>query len=1043
MELSKVPIYSTNAKMKKLIISIFTIFICFGLYAQDIALPKGKALFGAMKARHIGPALMSGRVADLEGHPTNPKILYAGTAGGGVWRSTDGGVTFKSIFDDHCQSIGVVTVDPTDPDNTIWVGTGEIWTRNSVSVGDGLYRSTDAGKSWDKIGFEKSERISSIQINPNNPKEIYVGILGALWGDSEVRGVYKSTDSGQNWSKILYLNQQTGCSDLTMDPNDPNTLYAAFWEFRRTAYSFNSGGANSALFKSTDGGQNWNKIHNGFPSGKLGRIAIAIAPSAPNVLYSVIESEKKENKGLYRSDDGGASWTHQNKDFELAVRPFYFSRLVVHPTNAEKVAKAGLFGSISEDGGKTFRTIGSGVHPDIHDYWFGVEDEDRMYLGSDGGFYRSWDGGTIWEMVKGLPLSQFYHVTVDNAEPFNVYGGLQDNGSWVGLSASSGGIEPGDWTSVGFGDGFRVYPHPTKKGICYSEMQGAQFIWRVDMKKNQSKTIQPVALEGDPKYRFNWNPPITTSVHNPSRLYVGSQFLHMSDDEGDSWEKISPDLSTNDPSKQNQIKSGGISTDNSGAENHCTVFTISESPLHEKIIWAGTDDGNVQLTRDGGKNWTNLTTNFPGLPANTWCYHIEASNHSPTTAYAVFDGHTQNDGGTYVYKTSDYGKTWNSIINDDVVGFARSIQEDYVNPRLLFWGTEFGLYITVDGGNNWSKFTNNMPAAAVHHVTLHKRDHALVMATHGRGVIVIDDITPLRQLTKEVASKNVHFFEQEASIIKEPTSFGGTATFGEFVGSNPTNAAQIFYYLKKRHTFGKMFLKIYNSSGEMVADLPPGKSKGINIVNWNYRYKHPKIAKAKTFTFGGFNAPYMPQGEYTIKLTKGKEAYEHKLLLVPDPSSVHSDEDRAFQHEIAMKLYNMNEEMAYIIDQVEAISAKSENLKSNESSRITGKSKKLLAAIEKYKQPLVILTGDNYVDSADPQLRENIATLYGNVASYPGRPGEAKLQRLKFLSDQLADAQKGLKKIIKMKDDLNKALGKEGLEEIELRTKEEFLEADI
>jgi photosystem II stability/assembly factor-like uncharacterized protein len=702
-------------------------------------------LFGDLRARHIGPALMSGRVTDITGHPSKSRILYVGAAGGGVWRTNDGGITFEPLFDDHPQSIGAVAVDPQQPDQVLWVGTGEIWTRNSVSVGKGLYKSTDGGRNWKLMGLEDSERISSIQINPENPDEIYVGVLGALWGDSEVRGVYKTTDGGQNWKKILYTDPTTGCSDLSMHPEDPNTLYASMWEFRRTAWSFNSGGYNSALYKSTDGGENWAKIHNGFPEGKLGRIAVAIAPSNPDILYAVIESEKDKDKGLYRSDDGGQSWEQLNNDFELTVRPFYFSRIVVDPTNPDKVCKAGLSGSISEDGGKTFRQIGSGVHADVHDFWFDPNDSDHMFLACDGGVYRSYDGGNSWEICRDLPLTQFYHVTVDMQEPFKVYGGLQDNGSWVGPSASVGGVEARDWQEVGYGDGFRVYPHPSDPNICYSEMQGAQYIWRVDLEKQQSKTIKPYPVEGDPKLRFNWNTPITTSQFAPDRLYVGSQFVHLSNDQGETWTKISPDLTTNDPAKQNQEESGGLSKDNSGAENHCTIFTIAESPLDENLLWVGTDDGQVQLTTDGGQNWSNVTANLPDLPPNTWVYHIEPSSFDPAVAYAVFDGHTQNDRSTYVYKTEDSGQSWQSIATPEIEGFARSIQEDFVNPGLLYLGTEMGLYITLDGGQNWTKFTNNMPAVAVHHVTLHPRDHSLVMGTHGRGAIIIDDVRPLRQ----------------------------------------------------------------------------------------------------------------------------------------------------------------------------------------------------------------------------------------------------------------------------------------------------------
>ena len=1005
------------------------------LDAQEIVL-KGKELFGDMKARQIGPAIMSGRINDIEGHPTNNRIIYIGAAGGGVWKSANGGASFQPIFDEFAQSIGVVKLDPADPDNIIWVGTGETWTRNSVSVGDGLYRSVDGGVSWEKFGFDNAERIAGIEINPDNSLEMYVAVLGALWSDSDDRGLYKTIDGGKTWKKILYTNSGTGCTDIIMDPKDPETLYAAMWEFRRTAWSFSSGGNNSALYKSTDGGETWQKIHNGFPQGELGRFALALAPSNSQVLYAAVEAEDNNDKGLYRSDNGGETWEHMNKDFGLVVRPFYFSRMVVDPRDENTVVKAGLTGSVSRDGGKTFKDLGY-MHGDIHDILFDIRDSDRMYVATDGGLYRTWDGCVTMEIVANLPLSQFYHVSVDNEEPYNVYGGLQDNDSWYGPSSSPGGVQARDWNSVGAGDGFRVYRHSTKP-IIYSEMQGAENVWRYDIEKNQAKTIQPLPVKGDPKLRFNWNAPMALSTHQPDRFYMGSQFLHKSEDMGDNWVKISPDLTTNDPAKQNQAESGGLSLDNSGAENHCTIFTIAESSIDEKIIWVGTDDGNVQVTRDGGETWTNTIANVPELPANTWCYHIEASVHHAGTAYAVFDGHTSGDMNPYVYKTDDFGQNWKAVMTDDIIGFARNIQEDYVNENLLFLGTEFGLFITIDGGKNWSRFTNNMPAVAVHYIEMHRGTNDLVMGTHGRGVIIIDDISPLRELNQELLAKDVHFFENKPAIIMEESGFGGGSTEMEFVGPNRTTSARIIYYLKKKHIFGRMTMEVQDMEGHKIAELSPGKAKGINVVTWNFRTKRPKTATGKTLARGGFTAPRVLPGQYKVVMTKGKETYETILSVNADPSSLLSEAERLELHEITMKLFDMNEELAYLVYEIDEYIDLATKL-SSESSSAKKVAEPVSLELTALKESLVITTGDNYVGMAEPQLREKISSLYSKIAGGFTKPSNSEMENLALLEEQFNDARDSFE-IIKSKRiaKMNKYLEKNDKEIISLKSFEEF-----
>lgn len=985
--------------MKKIIYIVLSIFCLNNINAQEITL-KSKELFGAMRARHIGPALMSGRINDLENHPTNSRIIYAGAAGGGVWKSSDGGVTFKSIFDEYCQSIGAIELDPNDPDNIIYVGTGETWTRNSVSIGDGLFKSTDGGTNWKKIGLDKSERIANIIVNPKNSQEVYVAVLGALWGDSEERGVYKSENGGGTWNKLLYINSKTGCADLAMDPKNPNILYASMWEFRRTGWSFESGGTNSALYKSIDAGKTWNKIHNGFPKGNLGRLAIAVASSNSNILYTVIEAEEEKKKGLYRSDDAGNSWKQLNNDFGITVRPFYFSRIVVDPKNPDIVIKAGLYGSISKDGGKTFKHLGN-MHSDIHDIVFDINNSDRLYCGTDGGVYRSLDKGTTMEIVENLPLSQFYHISVDNAEPYNIYGGLQDNGSWYGPSSSAGGINARDWNSIGYGDGFRVLKHATKN-IVYSEMQGAENVWRYNIGKNKAKTIQPLPQKGFPKLRFNWNAPMALSETKPDRIYMGSQFLHKSENMGDTWEIISPDLTTNDKSKQLQENSGGLSKDNSGAENHTTIFTIAESPLDENVIWVGTDDGNVQVTKNGGKTWKNTISNIKGLPKNTWCYHIEASVFDKGTAYAVFDGHTMNDQNTYVYKTKDFGKTWKNIITDEVHGFARNLQEDYVNPELLFLGTEFGLYITLNGGKKWYKYTNNMPSVAVRFIDLQRKTNDLVMGTHGRGIIIIDDISPLREINQEMLAKKVHFFKSKPTKINENSNFSGS--FGaetQFVGRNPSSLVQIKYYLKKRHTFGKMSMEIQDMNGNLISKIGPSKTKGINIVNWNYRIKQPKIARGKTFSGGGFASPKVEAGLYKVVLKKGKETFEHTFEIINDKKSNLTKADRTFKHKTIMKLYDMNQELAYIVYELDEMAKKSKELND------TRLSKKL----QDLKETLVITTGDNYVGTVEKQLREKLSSIYGKIVNSYDKPSNTEIKNIEVVEERFNKAVKSFNKL--------------------------------
>jgi photosystem II stability/assembly factor-like uncharacterized protein len=718
--------------------------------------------FSGLDARPIGPAVMSGRIAALDVVAEKGRLtVYVGSASGGVWKSVNGGTTFKPVFDKHTQSIGAVTIDPSNA-KTIWVGTGESWVRNSVSVGDGIYRSMDGGDNWEHLGLRDTERIARIIVDRKNGNTVYACGTGHLWNANAERGVFKTTDGGKTWQKILYSNEDTGCAMMDADPQDSNTLYAAMWQYRRKPYTFTSGGPASGLFKTTDGGATWKRLTNGLPAGDLGRIAVAVAPTNSKIVYAVVEAKRS---ALFRSEDAGETWTEMNNSAGIIGRPFYFANMYVDPKDEKRVYKPTTNLSVSDDGGKTFSTIAGSAHSDFHAMWINPANPEQIYVGTDGGLYSSEDRGSTWRFYGNLPLSQFYHVSYDMRQPYNVYGGLQDNSTWYGPSRAVSGIRNRDWRSVLGGDGFWAFEDPSDPDYIYAEYQGGNLA-RINRRTLETRTIKPLAAAGE-KLRFNWNAPIHISPTEKSTIYFGSQFLFRSRNQGDSWERISPDLTTNDPAKQRQEESGGLTIDNSDAEAHTTIYTISESPQNAQTIWVGTDDGNLQVTRNGGKNWTNVVTNIKGLPKHTWVSTVEASRFDAATAYATFDGHASGDMNTYVYKTSDYGRTWQPLMTSDLKGYAHVVKEDTVNKDLLFVGTEFGLFISVDGGRQWAQFKGgNMPAVAVRDIAIHPRESDLILATHGRGIWIVDDITPLARAHARCARHGRDVY-QHASLRPE------------------------------------------------------------------------------------------------------------------------------------------------------------------------------------------------------------------------------------------------------------------------------------
>ncbi|HEX7487076.1 MAG TPA: hypothetical protein VF332_13055 [Vicinamibacterales bacterium] len=994
--------------MKRMPIAIvlavaFTAWMPVSAVAQGVKFES--EMFGGLEARPIGPATMSGRISAVDAVPGDRLTIYAGTAGGGLWKSVDGGIQFKPIFDKYNQSIGAVTVDPSKP-ATIWVGTGETWVRNSVSLGDGIYRSGDGGENWSKLGLDATERIARIVVDPRESNTVFACATGHLFDDHPDRGVYRTKDGGKTWDKVLYVAPDVGCADLAIDPQTPNVLYAGMWQFRRTPSFFTSGGPKGGLFRSTDGGSTWQQVRKGLPSGDIGRIALAVAPSKPGVIYATVEAAKT---ALYRSEDRGESWMEVNSSSLVNSRPFYFSRMIVDPVNPDRVYKMGQIAAVSNDRGGTFSGLGnlniygSSYHSDVHDIWVNPKNTEQIVVGTDGGIYVSLDRGATWRFVGSLPVGQFYHVSYDMEWPFNVYGGLQDNSSWFGPSKRSGGIPNRLWQSLSGGDGFWTFADPNDPDVIYDEIQGGN-LFRIRRSTLESKDIKPSPQKGEPKYRFNWNTPIHLSPARHGTIYYGAQFLFRSRDQGESWERISPDLTTNDPAKQRQTDSGGLTPDNSTAENHCTIFAIGESPKNANIIWVGTDDGNLQVTEDGGKTWDNVAGNLPGVPRSTWVSSVEPSRFAEGTAYVTLDGHMTGDTKAYLFRTADFGKTWQALATADVKGYAHVVKEDPVNRDLIFLGTEFGLFISIDGGTQWAQYTAGLPNVAVWDIAIHPRDHDVVLATHGRALYVIDDISPLRKLTPAVLDAEAAFLDARPQWMVNGTSDFGFNGDGEFVGRSPAEAAVITYYLKKRHLFGDLKVEIYDAAGKMLASINGGKRKGINRVEWPMRSDPPRFAPGSGIipNLYALMGPRALEGTYTVKLVKGKDTYTTQIRLVPDPRSKATAADRRAQREVVDQLFAIVERSTDLIQGIAGMrdqaTARAGRLPAADPLR--KRLEVFAAAMEKQRTALVATSKGEGI-SGDERLREELGTLYGNVNGFDGRPTKSQVDRMGVLAAEL------------------------------------------
>ncbi len=902
--------------------------------AQTLDMTKLKA----MKPRSIGPAAMSGRITAIDAIIKNPDVIYVGAASGGVWKTTSGGTAWEPIFEkESTQSIGAIAIQQDNP-AVVWVGTGEGNPRNSLNGGDGIYKSLDAGKTWKKVGLEKTRHIHRIIIDPKNPNTVYVAAIGSPWGDHPERGVYKTTDGGNTWERILFVNEKTGCADLVMDPANPNKLVAAMWEHRRQPWTFKSGGAGSGMHLTYDGGKTWKKISTkeGLPEGELGRIGLAIAASKPEVIYAIVEAKKN---ALYRSEDGGEKWSKVNDKPEIGDRPFYYHEIYVDTKNENRLYTIFSVVNVSEDGGRSFRGLlpYSGVHPDHHAWWIHPEDPSFMIDGNDGGVNITRDMGKTWVYSENIPVGQFYHINVDMDQPYNVYGGLQDNGSYVGPAYvwRSTGIRNSYWQEVFFGDGFDVAPDPENSRYGYAMSQGGN-LGRFDLETGYTKFIKPTHPDLKTKLRFNWNAALAQDPFNKATIYYGSQFVHKSTNKGETWDVISGDLTTNNPDKQKQGDSGGLTLDATGAENHCTILTIAPSGVQQGVIWVGTDDGNVQLTQDGGKTWSKAT--IAGMPANAWIPQIQTSATNAGEAFVVVNNYRQFDYKPYLFRTRDFGKTWENLAPAAQVGesnYTLCVAQDSAEPKLIFMGAENGLFVSIDDGKTWTKWTNEFPAGVpVMDLVIHPREHDLVIGTFGRAIWVLDDIRPLRDLAQagtQLLGSTVKVFtapDAYLASLQQPSGprFDANAIYE---GQNRPYGARITYVANKPEKkeekpaevkadpkakgkpeakpvtkpeekksekpaakYDSVKVEIFNSRNELVNTIrqKAPDDNGVQRMIWALNEKSerapsrekPREGGGGGSGFGGFGPIVIP-GTYKLRVTFGDSKDSTLVTVKADP----------------------------------------------------------------------------------------------------------------------------------------------------------------
>lgn len=918
---------------------LFLLFIYSG-FAQAQPLNINQH-FKNWKPRNIGPSGMSGRIVAVDAVHANPNIVYIGAASGGVWKTTSGGQQWEPIFDEQpLLNIGSIAIQQSNP-AVVWVGTGEGNPRNSLNIGEGIYRSLDAGKTWKRMGLEKTRNIYRVIIDPNNPNTIYAAAIGNPYAEHPERGVYKTTDGGETWNKILYVNDTTGCAELVMDPSNPNKLIASMWQHRRQPWTFQSGGQGSGLYITMDGGKNWKKLDkaDGVPEGPLGRIGIAFSRSMPSRVYAKIEATKN---GFYKSDDGGYKWTLVNSDpSQVTDRPFYYQEIYVDPKNENRIYDVHSTVSFSEDGGKSFQTLiaYSGIHPDHHAWWIDPNNPNFIIEGNDGGIGISRDRGKSWSFDEKLPVGQFYHINVDNEMPYNVMGGMQDNGSWRGpaYTFTNGGIRNYYWENVGGGDGFDVMPDPDDNSWVYSMSQGGN-VGKVNVKTGDEWFIKPPSTSLNTKLRFNWNSAIAQDPFDNSTIYYGSQFLHKSTNKGGAWETISPDLTTNNPDQQKLDETGGLTLDITGAETYNTIITIAPSAKQKGVIWVGTDDGNVQLTTDAGKTWTSFRGKIAGMPVGCWIPQIQASRHNAGEAFVVANDYRRGDFKAYIFRTLDFGKTWTRLIDDNKVrGYALCMIQDPTEANLIFVGTEHGLWVSLDNGINFQQWKNGYPSVSTYDLAIQEREADLAIATFGRSLWVLDDIRPLRKLAanKGVLSQKVLtvFSSPEAyQMLYKPAPGYEWSIEGLWDAENKRNGAPVSYLVNKsaeakdtsksggrsNRSLDSVTAKFYNSNNELIRTIKWKVDTGFNRSYWNMEekgYRQPGGPKPRPGAPEPGGESVLP-GTYKVVLSMGKHMDSTNIVVKDDPRIGNRNEIKLAQRAMQTRLRKSTDKLTEATDRL-------------------------------------------------------------------------------------------------------------------------------